>query len=743
MKPAAAIRMPPTTKIAPQNGHHDLERQKGEENLHAMQSSKGEAPPFQLIGPKIDFHASFCRNCERLKFDCSFARSADGPSASENSSDFQVQLERRRGALACIECRSQKIKCPGDFPTCGNCLRRNRPCSYPVPKRPTREYRQRNAPEQDHRPESPTNGVQVSSASGPHESDNFLPGPNEVIVLIEAYFLHVYQLPWYAFVHKDSVIQRFIDGTIEPCLTLAICATTTQRIKFEQYSSELSAKWAGKAEEFIMETLETPSISRLQALMLVVRWRVEAGQFSRAFMLAALAGRFAVALRLNYERPELRFLAQEVRRRLMWSCFVLDSHFSIGLREYEYCSPDIIYLQLPCPETEFEDDVPVETAPLRAVSFNTIEGLGTYAACVRLVAIRRDIMRLTRRVASSPMQVSELMRAVRQFEAELEHLYRSIAEIDKYSPTIFLHSKKQARHLMLHQSWHLSHCDLYRIFLTGYREAAPASTLEGIDNREILRMQSLCLQHALTIVQIIAEFSKHCTAQTIDSDTAICAYHSTRIILFTSQTDRLPQRLSKTAALEQVRVCQNIMNRFFATSPVVEPMKKEMEMLIAQHSSKVTSNNTLLVSPREDGMGDDDSKIRDEARARQRLAIHSLVRRADFVDDSNEVTSPAHTHVHRSPAKARQKVSSVRNMLIEPPARRNITPVGILESSQNALNQGPRITEENNRGESTRNEESESDQWMDGMRFAFNPWMGWSETLEAYGFSQDMDGDYF
>ena len=223
--------------------------------------------------------------------------------------------------------------------------------------------------------------------------DGTLPGREDIISLIEAYFEHIYALPWYAFLHKRSVMQRFREGKIEDCLVFAICAVTAQRLQIEPYCRESSAKWAQKAEDILLQYLESPSTSRLQALILIVRYRVEVGHFSRAFMLAALAGRSAVALRLNYERPELRFLAQEVRRRLMWSCFALDGNFSVGLREFETCPPEHVFLQLPCPEPAFEEDAPVGTAPLRATSFDNPERMGTYAACIRLAAIRTDILR--------------------------------------------------------------------------------------------------------------------------------------------------------------------------------------------------------------------------------------------------------------------------------------------------------------------------------------------------------------
>lgn len=347
---------------------------------------------------RCDGRPDRCRNCERLKFDCSFQPRGTPLSSDPASADQPpAQPERRRGVRACTECRSQKIRCPGDSPECANCLRRNRRCVYPALKRPTRTSLSSGTPPScpqrlGHIPpdlSSPTTGT--TQTASPAES--LLPAAGEVISLVEAYFEHVYALPWYAFLHKQSVVQRCLEGTIEDCLALSICAVTVQRLKIGCYSQELCAEWIQKAEDFLLQNIGMPSTSRLQALILVVRFRVEAGQFNRAFMLAALAGRSAVALRLNYERPELRFLAQEVRRRLVWSCFALDGNFSVGLREFEICPSENVFLQLPCPETEFEHDTPVQTAPLRAISYGETERIGTYAACIRLIAIRKDVMR--------------------------------------------------------------------------------------------------------------------------------------------------------------------------------------------------------------------------------------------------------------------------------------------------------------------------------------------------------------
>jgi hypothetical protein len=116
---------------------------------------------------------------------------------------------------------------------------------------------------------------------------------------------------------------------MEESLSLAICAITALHLKYDKFFPAQSSQWVQKAEDTILQNLEHPSIFKLQAFLLIIRYIIEVGQFSRAFVLAALVSRSAFALRLNYEHPNLCFLAQEIRRRLMWSFFIVDGHFSV------------------------------------------------------------------------------------------------------------------------------------------------------------------------------------------------------------------------------------------------------------------------------------------------------------------------------------------------------------------------------------------------------------------------------
>lgn len=110
-------------------------------------------------------------------------------------------------------------------------------------------------------------------------------------------------------------------------------------------------------------------------------------------MLAALAARTAVALRLNYERSELAPVAQEARRRLFWALYLLDDYFCVGLREFELCPEETIHLQLPCREEIFEAGQPCQTGMLRPSASDDVAAMGLRGAFMRLTSARRAIMR--------------------------------------------------------------------------------------------------------------------------------------------------------------------------------------------------------------------------------------------------------------------------------------------------------------------------------------------------------------
>jgi len=217
-----------------------------------------------------------------------------------------------------------------------------------------------------------------------------MPSDELVEQLVGSYFSRLHTLPAYSFLHQETVQRRCHEKTINSALKLALCAITALILGTHESKRD---KWAWTSEHFVLDQLEQPSIFHLQALLLVIRYRAEAGQFRRAFMLAGLAARSAVALRLNYEHPELGPVAQEVRRRTFWSLYLLEDVFCVGLKEFELCRPDIIQLQLPCEDESFGQESSPNTGFLQPGMGLEPETIGSKGVYFKLVFTRRSVMK--------------------------------------------------------------------------------------------------------------------------------------------------------------------------------------------------------------------------------------------------------------------------------------------------------------------------------------------------------------
>jgi hypothetical protein len=216
--------------------------------------------------------------------------------------------------------------------------------------------------------------------------------PPEPLVneLIDHYFSRLHSLPAYSFLHEETVKRRSREGTINDALKLSICAITA--LILGRYAAHRE-RWARESERHILDQLDEPSIFHLQALLLVIRYRAETAKSRRAFMLAGLAARAAVALRLNYEHPELGPVAQEVRRRTFWSLYLLEDVFCVGLKEFELCRPEIIQLQLPCADIDFANERETATGFLQPGMGLEPEALCVRGLFVKLAFTRRSIMK--------------------------------------------------------------------------------------------------------------------------------------------------------------------------------------------------------------------------------------------------------------------------------------------------------------------------------------------------------------
>ncbi|KAM0561654.1 hypothetical protein ACHAPJ_002822 [Fusarium lateritium] len=541
-----------------------------------------------------------------------------------------------------------KVRCSGDTPKCTNCQRRNKPCTYSS-KAGSSQATDASSSRDDSASASTSQAtvspeLQRSSIASGSQADNFdpvvdesypSPSPSDelVISLVNQYFERLYALPAYSFLHQTTVIQRCRDKTIDRALKLALCAITA--IYFDKHHSERDG-WAQEAEGLILERLEEPSIFKIQASLLLIRYRAAVGQFPRAFIMAGLAARWAVALRLNYEHSKLGPVAQEVRRRTFWSLYLLEDSFCVGLKEFELFDPDTIYLQLPCEDVDFHQERQVGTGYLQPGKGLEPEVLGSRAAFVRLAFIRRAIMRLNRRISMKEVNLSDLFSSMERFQNDLLRLRTKLAPSDQYPPSNPQELHRPPQYAIMHMSWHQCHCDLYRIFLTEYPESTPHAAIEGMSAPDRALMKDKCVSHAEQIVKVLSDFAQHKDERDmLEFDAAVCAYHGARLILFGTYTGRDNTGLPMQMAISKAQLCLDVITRYFDFSAQLKSMRQELERVIQQHKLWLESSDHRAIQA-VDPAPKSPPKLSKDAYIRQRLAIHSLLRQSDFVDDSRD-----------------------------------------------------------------------------------------------------------
>lgn len=111
----------------------------------------------------------------------------------------------------------------------------------------------------------------------------------------------------------------------------------------------LSEEHATRARQDI--DIDEPSIDALQACLLLVIAFIAAGRGTKAYMLLANAVGMTMALELHREldpRSNATPVERETRRRLFWTCYLLDRFTSCGSKRPCLVADKIILLRLPC-----------------------------------------------------------------------------------------------------------------------------------------------------------------------------------------------------------------------------------------------------------------------------------------------------------------------------------------------------------------------------------------------------------
>lgn len=572
---------------------------------------------------------------------CSFQR-GDG--------DAEAAPERRRARLACEACHLLKARCTGELPECKRCRTKGVDCIYPANKRiPGRstpqakgqqsllspdesaetDPRSRSQSTQLGQTPTPTRVYDVSSAS----LDDGL-----VMRMFEAFFQHIHPIPLYSFFHKASLIQAFEAGLLQSGLVLSIIGMTCQLLDMGPGMKAYGTECLREAENLVMVDIGKPSLIKIQVLILLVRHHAQQRRFSNAFVLLALASRFAYALRLNRESPGLCFLAQESRRRMMWSLFIIDTTLAGGIRELLLTPTSSIHIQLPCQERNFEFDLAQETEPLQPKSKTPLsESVGSLGMYVRVLWLRHRILEATKEAVMYGENLAMLHEKMAQLAAELDDFEASLPHSFRFSEKniqLRAYSPRLCPYLLVHIWWRQSYCDLYRIVLSGLEGSLSADQLRQLDADFVTKCRRLCFEHARALSDVFRAFralKNGCPV--MELELFACAYQCAKVLFYTYHQSGSAFGLSADVAQDSAQQCLNAMEIIPVSCAASDMLKEDLASLLSRGQHLEPSPEPARASRR-----------RGAARAGSRNASvqNTFVRqrRAQAPDEMEGVTTP-------------------------------------------------------------------------------------------------------
>nr|POE88155.1 putative transcriptional regulatory protein [Quercus suber] len=232
--------------------------------------------------------------------------------------------------------------------------------------------------------------------------------------LAEVFFEYVYGQA-YHLLHKPSFMRKLSQGTIPPVLTLAVCAISARFSNHPEIRTEPAflrgEEWAATARDIALRRYDTPNITILIVYLLIGLHEFGTCQGGRSWMFGGMAQRMAYALQLhrdlehdpksqssNGKDEGLTATDREIRRRTMWSCFVMDRFNSSGTDRPVFVAEQYIRAQLPIkeayylleidgPTEDLEGNVPNPVSSDSGQMSDAKGNMGVAAYLVRLVAI--------------------------------------------------------------------------------------------------------------------------------------------------------------------------------------------------------------------------------------------------------------------------------------------------------------------------------------------------------------------
>lgn len=126
-------------------------------------------------------------------------------------------------------------------------------------------------------------------------------------------------------------MKQLVEGTAAPALILSVCAVSARFSRHPEVKrhpmSTAGDEYAAKARQLLSLDFDRPTLSNVQALLILGLHEFGSSRGQRAWMYAGIAIRMAISLGLNVE-DEQKLATQpwiecEIRRRVFWATFIM------------------------------------------------------------------------------------------------------------------------------------------------------------------------------------------------------------------------------------------------------------------------------------------------------------------------------------------------------------------------------------------------------------------------------------
>ncbi|KAJ5524402.1 hypothetical protein N7494_011052 [Penicillium frequentans] len=415
-----------------------------------------------------------------------------------------------------------------------------------------------------------------------------LPDGESLKTLVEEYFAHIHPLRCNGFVHKPSFMRR-LDEDVDSCrqsesLLHIICALGAKFFALN-YASQLSPEailtagnqWAKIAKARIFVDMDDLSIEKLMTAILLYDHDLRIGSYASAFMLSGITARMSQALQLNLEnsadvlcqKSDSTTITSETRRRLMWSCYLLDSWVGSGVNQLTLLEDRDLKIQLPCHSQNFTLGILCLTETLHegeTLSFvprdqippDPSQHMGIEAYFIRLVSIRKKVLRYVKHLdtAKPPWQEdSEFQLLSAEFEKSRLSLPKSL-----YWNSEAIYARKESSQLgalaLLWCTFHQTLVDLYRIGMPALFRIQKEVKFPPEQQEFLQHCRTFCFENARQVSRIISEALRYGLKVLADSWICIIAHDSTKVMLHyltlkKKSTDFYQREVNDTISLVQ------------------------------------------------------------------------------------------------------------------------------------------------------------------------------------------------